>query len=121
MRPPWTWCIVVASTAAGACAAPATEADYDAAVPAAKIHAIGATARQGDATELVRLVEQLDSDDPAVRLYAILTLERLTGQTLGYRYEAPEADREAAVERWVEYANDHAPAAGTATGASRNG
>ena len=53
-----------------------------------------------DRSAVPRLVGLLDDDDPAVRMYAILALERLTGQTYGYRYYARPAERETAVERW---------------------
>jgi hypothetical protein len=44
----------------------------------------------------------LDSDDPATRLLAINALERITGDRLGFDYAAPEAQRQAAISRWVE-------------------
>ncbi|VAX40019.1 hypothetical protein MNBD_PLANCTO03-1271, partial [hydrothermal vent metagenome] len=37
------------------------------------------------------------------RMVAILALERLTGETLGYDHAAVEAQREDAVARWVEW------------------
>ncbi len=49
------------------------------------------------------IIEQLDSFDPAMRMISIRTLERFTGQTLGYDYAAPEWERSLAVERWVEW------------------
>ncbi|MGI9014449.1 MAG: hypothetical protein ACR2GY_09400 [Phycisphaerales bacterium] len=52
-------------------------------------------------TDLRELIELLDSDDPVVRSLAIKELERLTGQTLGYRYDDGVAVRNAAVDRWV--------------------
>ncbi len=73
-----------------------------------------ATAERGTMADAPRLVECLASDDPAVRLAAIGTLERLTGTTLGYRASAPPAERADAVQRWkawVEREGLHAPAA----------
>ncbi len=49
------------------------------------------------------IIEQLDSFDPAMRMISIRTLERFTGQTLGYDYAAPEWERGLAVDRWVEW------------------
>lgn len=48
------------------------------------------------------LVGLLQDRDRAVRLYAILALEKLTGQTYGYQYYAHETERRAAVIRWQE-------------------
>jgi hypothetical protein len=45
-------------------------------------------------------VENLSSDDPVVRLAAIGALRRRTGHTLGYRFDAPDAERDAAIGRW---------------------
>jgi hypothetical protein len=45
----------------------------------------------------------LESDDPLERMMAIRALELMTGETHGYDYAAPEWDRRAAVDRWVEW------------------
>jgi HEAT repeat protein len=56
-----------------------------------------------DRKALSLLVERLSDSEKDVRLYAIVALEHITGQTLDYRfYDSPEA-REQAVERWREY------------------
>lgn len=52
------------------------------------------------------LVELLEDDDRGIRMYAILALERLTGQTLGYRYQSSEGERSAAAQRWREAIRD---------------
>ena len=70
-------------------------------VPAAKIHALSAGA-ENPTLDLRSVVEQLDSDDPAVRMTAITALQRATGETMGYRYYDDARAREAAVQRWVE-------------------
>lgn len=46
------------------------------------------------------MVKDLDSDDPAVRFYAIGGLKRLTGQTFGYHYYEDEQQRRPALEKW---------------------
>jgi hypothetical protein len=66
-------------------------------------------ARSGSLDELAALVEHLESDDPAVRLAAIMTLERLTGATHGYRPYDSEHGRDAAVRRWAEAVRAGAP------------
>lgn len=60
-------------------------------------------AAANDTSKIPELIAALDSDDSAVRLTAIRTLERLTGQTLGYDYAAPESERRLATDRWVEW------------------
>lgn len=76
---------------------------FDSPEPAARMEAAVSAAAEGDTSAIPDLIELLDSDDPATRLVAIRSLERLTGQTLGYDYAGPEAERAAAVERWVEW------------------
>lgn len=46
------------------------------------------------------LVKDLESDDPAVRLYSIEGLRRLTGQDFGYTYYADEEQRKDSVKLW---------------------
>lgn len=86
----------------GGCTRPARRADLDALYPVDRARAVVRLADQGDIKSVQRLVELLDDEDAAVRMYAILALERLCGENLGYEYHAPEADRRVAIERWRE-------------------
>ena len=70
--------------------------------PLDRARAAVALAEAGDKDAVHKLIDLLDDDDRAVRLYAILALERLCGTTMGYTYYAPQADRDAAVRRWRE-------------------
>ena len=84
-----------------ACAPPPAErAGFDAADPAARIHAIRRAGVEGDRSKLGPLVAALDSEDPAVRMMAIQALERITGKRRGYSPYAAPATRSAAIERW---------------------
>ena len=83
------------------CGQPATSGGFDSPMPAARLHALGEAARSGDRSDIKRIVELLDSDDAAVRLLAISTLERLTGETFGYRHYDPRWEREYSIQRWV--------------------
>lgn len=74
--------------------------------PSRKIPAIKEAADSGDKSKTVHLVDDLDSDDPAVRMYAIHALKDLTGRTFGYRYYDEEDQRAAAVARWRAWLND---------------
>ena len=100
----------VACTAAllgTACAGPpaASEGDFDSPSPGARMYAIEEAIRQGDTSKTPQLVEQLDCDDPAVRMLAISALQRLTGVTYGYHYDDPPYIRRAAIQRWVDAVN----------------
>lgn len=100
---PWTVCAsgaVIALRAGGCVPIPK---GFDSPEPAARIEAAVDAAATGEKGAIPDLIALLDSDDPATRLVAIGSLERLTGQTLGYHYAAPERERDAAVERWVEW------------------
>lgn len=57
-----------------------------------------------DESAIPDLIRMLESTDPGARLLAIRSLERLTGQTLGYDYAAPLWERSRAVERWRTWA-----------------
>lgn len=91
---------------------------YDSHDPTGRIEAMLDTAAQDDESKIPELIGQLDSDDSAVRFTAIGTLERLTAQTLGYHYAAPERERREATDRWVEWyeSGGKAVAGVTATG-----
>src|SRR4051812_19388126 len=60
--------------------------------PSVKIPATAKAVRTHDLSAVPQLIKDLQSDDPAVRLYAAHALEQLTGQSLGYRYYAPDDD-----------------------------
>ena len=71
--------------------------------PSGKIPAMKKAVREHDRTVVRQLVKDLDSDDPAVRLFAIQALQKLTGQRYGYDYYADEVQRRPALERWQEW------------------
>ncbi len=81
----------------GGCASPASFQDPE---PASRLAALREAVAAGDRSAIPGIITLLDSDDAAVRLFAILALEEMTGQTLGYDYAAPEVERRAATDRW---------------------
>jgi len=88
--------------------------------PPDRAQAIVRLAEAGDTQAVHTLVELLADDDRAVRMYAILALERLCGENYGYRYYDPPAEREAAIRRWRQALQDglvvvHRPTAATGT------
>ncbi len=101
-----TVCATAVLCVAGGCTAPEAEPDFDAALAASRIAAIELALRRGDVSSTPQIVEQLDSDDRAVRLLAISALEVLTGRTYGYHYDDPPGLREQAIKRWVNHVNE---------------
>jgi len=102
MRWVWIMGLVLACVAVAGCRARARPA-LDSPDPSARLAAMVRAAERGDTRAIPGLIEALESDDPGVRLVAIATLDRLTGQTLGYRAYAPEPERRAAVDQWVRW------------------
>jgi hypothetical protein len=75
--------------------------------PAVKIPAIKQAVVDDDEKQSAAMVKALESDDPAVRLYAIEGLQRLTGQNFGYLYYASAEERAPAVARWRRWLDNH--------------
>ncbi|MEM9348107.1 MAG: hypothetical protein AAGB26_15975 [Planctomycetota bacterium] len=105
--------MLVALTAAGCLPSkqPPARADLDATDTPARVPAIVSAAESDDEAELAKLVQALSDKDPAIRLFAIQSLEERTGQTLGYRYYEGPDKRQAATNRWHDWLKDEkAPA-----------
>lgn len=101
-----TWglgAVVLIGTAwATGCGPRAGAGGFESDNPAARLYAIQQAAAARDRAAVPQLVEELDSDDPAVRVWAIHALESITGERLGYNpYASPEA-RRPAIEAWTE-------------------
>jgi hypothetical protein len=71
--------------------------------PSGKIPAMKKAVREHDMKVVRQLVKDLDSDDPAVRLFAIQALEKLTGQRYGYDYYSDEVQRKPALGAWQQW------------------
>jgi hypothetical protein len=85
--------------------------------PSVKIPAIKRAVAGEDRKVVSQLVEDLDSDDPAIRLFAIRALQKLTGQTFDYRYYEGEMGRRDAVNRWRAWlASSGSPSTSPTTG-----
>ena len=82
------------------CAAPRPQRAVSNPDPSGKIPAIKLSVESRDMSAVRQLVTDLESDDPAVRFYAIQGLQRLTGEEFGYQYFADEEDRRPALEQW---------------------
>ncbi|MFA7235331.1 MAG: HEAT repeat domain-containing protein [Phycisphaeraceae bacterium] len=92
---------VMAMGPAGCAPPPASEGGFDSRDPAAKLYAIQRAGEQRDRSAIPHLIEQLNSDDEAVRMFAIIALEKITGTRLGYSPYDPAWKREPAVGEWV--------------------
>lgn len=79
--------------------------------PIDRIKAIVYAGDTRDTTVVPLLVDRLEDEDPGVRFYAILSLEKICGTRLGYDYAAPDAEREAAVRHWRDYISQKSPPA----------
>jgi hypothetical protein len=71
--------------------------------PDLKINAIQKDVCNHDKKDLPALVDNLDSDDSAIRFYSIEALRRLTHDDFGYRYYETQEQRAAAIELWKKW------------------
>ena len=79
--------------------------------PGERIHAIVEAGEQGRQEAVPLLVDRLEDEDEAVRFFAIQSLERITGESRGYRYYDPPGLRARAVRRWRSWVQARAGAA----------
>lgn len=101
-HPVKTLIVIVGLSFLTACTPRASEGTMNSDNPASRLYAIQRAGEERDASAVPQLVESLDSDDPAVRMMAILALEKITGTRRGYDPYAPAMQRHAAVEAWRE-------------------
>ena len=89
---------------------PPTPVGFDSPDPTRRLAAIADAGASEDPAAIPDLIEQLESNDPGARLLAVRSLERITGETLGYDYADPWWVRNEAVRRWRRWAveNGHA-------------
>lgn len=92
---------VIATLLAGCM--PTAKPSFDSAEPAARNAAIVGAAKTGDKASIPQLVRMLASDDPTTRVLAIRTLERVTGQTLGFDASGSDEDRAAGIKAWERW------------------
>lgn len=70
---------------------------------AERILGIRAAGQAKDWGAVPLIVDRLEDEDEAVRFYAILALERITGERMGYDYSQSSYERSASVSRWRAY------------------
>ncbi len=71
--------------------------------PSVRLEAIHTAGQGKDPKTLPYLVDRLSDSEQEIRFFAILALERITGQTMGYEYYGPVAQRNEAVRRWRDW------------------
>ena len=71
--------------------------------PAVRIKAIVQAGKLRDQKSVPYLVDRLTDSESDVRFFAIVALEKITGEDKGYEYWEPASERKKAVKRWREY------------------
>jgi hypothetical protein len=71
--------------------------------PDLKINAIQRDAATNNTQDIATMVEELNSDDAAMRFYSIEALRRLTHEDFRYRYYEDDDQRAPAIGRWKEW------------------
>jgi len=73
--------------------------------PAVNVPAMVNAGQERDRDKLKKLVPELESSDPAIRMFALSSLAELTGgETFGFKFYEPQPVRMVAVAKWREYA-----------------
>ncbi len=85
---------------------PSSPASLESEDPQARTRALVKASQQNDRSAIPDLIGLLASDDPAERMLAIRSLERMTGQTLGYDFAAEQWRRDEAIRKWVAWWKD---------------
>jgi hypothetical protein len=107
----WCWVGVVAAIICGGllgavvgCTAPRPKPNIADADPSVSIPGIKIAAERNDVSAAPALVKQLDSDDPAIRFYAIGALTKFTaGEKFGYEYYYDEEQRKPSLAKWQQW------------------
>lgn len=95
---------------AGGCAEPRPPMVVTSHDPVVKIPAIKQAVADHDLSAAQQMVKDLESDDPAVRFYAIEGLRKLTGEEFGYEwFEEDDDARQPAVKKWQEWLKGQQP------------
>lgn len=88
------------------CASPTWHQQLQSEDPLKRIDGAIAAGKAKDSAALAPLIDRLEDDDQAVRMYAIFALKRIEGTTLDYKYWASPADLAHMAQRWRAYARD---------------
>ena len=75
--------------------------------PKVRISAIRRAGRDKLESSEPYLVDRLSDSEAEVRMFAIVALEKITGETHGYRHYDDSASRNVAIERWRKWLVDN--------------
>ena len=98
----WTWpaILLFGAIILSGCSLPKMTRALNDTDPTAKIPAIKSSGASRNRESVTQLIDELESDDSAVRFYAIRALKDITGESFGYRYFDDELERRDEVARW---------------------
>ena len=92
-------CIIAAVVGCDAGQRPLIERMQDES-PVVRAKAAVQAGKRGNRKAIPFLIDRLTDQDRTVRMFAIISLEKMTGRTLGYRTSAPSAEQVSAARRW---------------------
>lgn len=78
--------------------------------PAVRADAVVQAGRTRNPQAVPYLVDRLTDSEADIRAISIISLEKITGRTMGYRHYAPAPQRLRAAERWREWLDSGRPA-----------
>jgi hypothetical protein len=114
-RPPIFILLLSVAAVCASCTAPRGPLVVTDPDPSIKIPAMAKAVREHDASVIPQLIKDLDSDDAAVRFYAIHALHALTGEQFGYTAYMDENQRASAITQWKHWLDDQAEPDSTKT------
>ncbi len=90
------------------CAAPAESlpAKFQNADPQVRIEAIREAGQTRNTAAVPYLIDRLSDSQADIRLFAIMALRDITGQTHGYNVYEPAPQRAAAIARWRQWLSE---------------
>jgi len=97
------WAVILAGVAASGCQAPRGPVSISSDDPDLKIQAMQEDVSRKNTADVPKMVLDLQSDDAAIRFYAIQALRRLTHDDFGYRFYEDEDLRAPAIARWKKW------------------
>lgn len=103
------WCLVAVAAAGCAPEKPSLYTRLQDENPAVRLQAVHEAGNAKDVKAVPYLVDRLTDSDADVRMFAILALERITGQTHGYKYFAAPRERKDAADRWRKWLDEEYP------------
>ena len=111
MKPPGTVILLLMMCLSAGCSMSRANlyADLQDEDPSVRIQAVHTAGKTKAPKTVPYLVDRLTDSESDVRFYAIESLRRSTGETMGYKYYEPAPQRAEAVKRWREWLKEGRP------------